>query len=54
MKTPFEKDIQKIAELNEMTEAEVMLKWSAYGFLYMDNKIITPPNITDFQKYYLR
>ena len=54
MKTPFEKDIEKIAVANEMTVEQVMLRWQKYGFLYMDNKIITPPNLVDFQKYYLK
>jgi hypothetical protein len=52
-KTAFERDIQKIADLNKMTYDHVKYRWDLYGWLYMDNKIITPPNLQDFQKYYL-
>lgn len=49
----FESDLQRIADNRNLSIEDIKKKWYSYKSDFMMGKIITPPNLIDFQKYYI-
>lgn len=49
----FNEQLQVIADVRGMSVEEVRHRYDIYSLRYMLGEFITPPNLVDFQRYYL-
>jgi hypothetical protein len=49
----FTEQLQVIADNRGVSVGEVRHRYDIYSLRYMMGEFITPPNLGDFQKYYL-